>query len=219
MRLRQRAGKARTRLRRSRETTSQTILRWRLGREGHDVEGAVWVDPTSTFLTPVTLHRGSRVNAHVTFKGGGRVTIGAYCDVSVGTTVITSNHRTNTASMEYDLARTHGWTAPVGDQIPALIGAASWLGERCIVLPGANVGVGAICAAGSVVTRSVGPFDIVAGVPARVIGTRFSPEVVAFLVDLAWWDWDETRIARNAAFFEADLSHMSPDEIQRVVVD
>jgi maltose O-acetyltransferase len=47
-----------------------------------------------------------------------------------------------------------------------------WIGFRAIILPGVVVGQGAVVAAGSVVTKSVEPFTIVAGVPARKIGER-----------------------------------------------
>jgi len=44
-----------------------------------------------------------------------------------------------------------------------------WIASRCIVLPNVVVGAGAIVAAGSVVSRSVPPHTLVAGVPARVV--------------------------------------------------
>lgn len=47
-----------------------------------------------------------------------------------------------------------------------------WLGSGVIVLDGVRVGTGAVVAAGSVVTRDVPPYAIVAGVPAQVIRYR-----------------------------------------------
>ncbi|MFA7429334.1 MAG: DapH/DapD/GlmU-related protein, partial [Rhodospirillaceae bacterium] len=51
-----------------------------------------------------------------------------------------------------------------------------WLGYGCIVLSGVTVGRGAIVSAGAVVTHDVAPYAIVAGVPARAVGERFSPD-------------------------------------------
>ena len=52
------------------------------------------------------------------------------------------------------------------------IGSDVWIGASCIILPGVNIGEGAIVAAGSVVTKNVPPFTYVAGTPARVIKER-----------------------------------------------
>jgi acetyltransferase-like isoleucine patch superfamily enzyme len=46
------------------------------------------------------------------------------------------------------------------------------LGARVIILPGVTIGDGAVVGSGSVVTKDVPPFSIVAGVPARQIGVR-----------------------------------------------
>ncbi len=55
---------------------------------------------------------------------------------------------------------------------PVLIGEDCWIGSHAVILKGVTIGDGAVVAAGSVVTRDVPPFAIVAGVPARIIGDR-----------------------------------------------
>ncbi|MDF2116076.1 DapH/DapD/GlmU-related protein [Roseiarcaceae bacterium H3SJ34-1] len=55
---------------------------------------------------------------------------------------------------------------------PVIIGDRVWIGYRAIVLPGVEIGEGAVIGAGSVVTRNVPAFAIVAGSPAKVIGER-----------------------------------------------
>lgn len=56
------------------------------------------------------------------------------------------------------------------------IGDDVWIGARAIVMAGTSIGSGAIVAAGAVVTRDVDPFAIVAGVPAKAIGSRFDDD-------------------------------------------
>ena len=52
------------------------------------------------------------------------------------------------------------------------IGDYAWLGYRVLVLPGVTIGEGAVVGAGSVVAKSVAPYTIVVGNPARKIGER-----------------------------------------------
>jgi len=47
-----------------------------------------------------------------------------------------------------------------------------FIGPRAIILPGVKIGKGAVIAAGAVVTKDVSDFEIVGGVPAKVIGER-----------------------------------------------
>ena len=59
--------------------------------------------------------------------------------------------------------------------MPVRIEDSAWIGARCIIMKGVTVGQGAIVAAGSVVTKSVPPFVVVAGNPAREVG-KLRPE-------------------------------------------
>ena len=52
---------------------------------------------------------------------------------------------------------------------PIKICAGSWIGAKSIILKGVTIGEGAIVGAGSVVTKDVAPYTIVAGNPAKFI--------------------------------------------------
>ena len=52
---------------------------------------------------------------------------------------------------------------------PIVIEDDAWIGMNCIILKGVTVGRGAVVGAGSVVTKDVPPWTLVAGNPARVI--------------------------------------------------
>jgi acetyltransferase-like isoleucine patch superfamily enzyme len=61
----------------------------------------------------------------------------------------------------------HNWA--LAAKAPVTIKKGAWLGARTIVLKGVTIGEGAVVGMGSVVTKDVPPFTIVAGNPARVI--------------------------------------------------
>ena len=77
---------------------------------------------------------------------------------------------------------------------PVHIGNDVWVGEGCRFMSGVRVGDGAIVAAGSVVTKDVPPYAMVAGNPARIKYFRFSPEIIQKLMKIAWWRWDAGQV-------------------------
>lgn len=83
------------------------------------------------------------------------------------------------------------------------IGNDVWIGERTMVLDGVSIGNGAIVAAGSIVTKNVLPYSVVAGSPARHIRFRFSEEEISFLQDNQWWDFDLNFLQCNAKYMQS----------------
>ncbi|WBB71735.1 DapH/DapD/GlmU-related protein [Micromonospora sp. WMMD1128] len=59
-----------------------------------------------------------------------------------------------------------------------VIGDDVWVGTRAIILHGVTIGRGAVIGAGAVVSRSVPPYAIVAGAPARVIRLRWPIDTI-----------------------------------------
>lgn len=57
-----------------------------------------------------------------------------------------------------------------------------------MIMEGVKIATGAVIAARSLVTRDIPPYAIVAGVPARIIRYRHSAEVIARLLESAWWE-------------------------------
>ena len=95
----------------------------------------------------------------------GLITIGSYVMMASEVVILTSNHKINDPSQ---LMRFEGNQDPV----PVIIGDDVWIGTRVIILPGVNVGKGSVIGAGSVVTKNIEPYSIVAGNPAKLIRRR-----------------------------------------------
>ena len=70
------------------------------------------------------------------------------------------------------------------------IGHDVWIGHGAIILPGRNVGTGAVIAAGAIVTKDVPAYTIVAGNPAQNGPPPLSTSAPrSGSPRLAWWNW------------------------------
>lgn len=76
-----------------------------------------------------------------------------------------------------------------------------WIGANAIILPGIEIGNGAVVGAGTVVTKDVPPYSIVVGVPAKVIKYRFNKKQISIIENLKWWEWNEEKIVNNIELF------------------
>lgn len=97
------------------------------------------------------------INSGCQFQDQGGLTIGDDVLVGPGTIVATLNHAEDPEHRS--------------DLIPApvKIGNKVWIGARVTICPGVTIGEGSIIGAGAVVTRSIPPFVLAAGVPAKVL--------------------------------------------------
>ena len=124
-------------------------------------------------------HLGSEfVPSHIVVYPSGELTIGDNVNISYGlglsaaTTVTIGNGvHIGPYSMILD-TDFHGVADRDGEvqEAPIAIGDKVWLSHRVSVLRGVTIGEGAIVAAGSVVTKSIPPYAIAGGLPAKVVG-------------------------------------------------
>lgn len=82
-----------------------------------------------------------------------------------------------------------------------VVGNDVWIGRSAIVLGGVSIGDGAVVGAGSVVTKSVPSYAIVAGNPARIIRYRFEDKIIRELEAIEWWHFTESRLKDLGACF------------------
>lgn len=81
------------------------------------------------------------------------------------------------------------------------IGNDVWVGHGALIKAGVEVGDGAVIGMGSVVTKNVPAYSIWAGNPARLIRDRFDTDTVQRLLDIEWWNWDDTKLEKYASCF------------------
>ena len=110
------------------------------------------------------IHHTSHLKSDTFIECSGGVKIGRYFHVGRGLTIFSSNHNyKNSKKIPYD---------EVSILQPVEIGDFVWCGANVTILPGIEIGEGAIVGAAAVVTKDVPPFAIVGGNPAIIIGQR-----------------------------------------------
>ena len=114
-----------------------------------------WFDTIGSF----NMGNNSTINQKCHLDNRGGLTIGSNVSISSEVCILTADHDPNTADFA---GRCRGVS----------IEDYAFIGTRAMILAGVTIGQGAIVAAGAVVSRDVLPYEIVAGIPARVIGSR-----------------------------------------------
>ena len=136
---------------------------------------------------------------------GDRLIIGRFCALARGVKFIMNgaNHKLDGFSTYPFQIFGNGWenVTPQTGELPykgdTVIGNDVWIGYEAVMMPGVQVGDGAIIAAKSVVVGDVLPYTIVGGNPAKRIRQRFEDDVIQSLLEVAWWNWDSEKITRN----------------------
>lgn len=146
---------------------------------------------------------------------GDKLVIGKFCAIATGTKFIMNgaNHPLSGFSTYPFYIFGNGWetAAPQPGELPykgdTVVGNDVWIGYEATIMPGVQIGDGAIVAAKSVVVADVEPYSIIGGDPARQIRQRFDDDVVRSLTKIAWWNWDIEKITRN-------LKHITAADIK-----
>lgn len=126
----------------------------RIGKNSYIHMGARFYNPWN-----VIIGEGTIIGDHCVLDGRAALKIGNHVDIASEVMIFNSEHDINSEGFD-----------PIEE--PVGIGDYVFIGPRAIILAGVKIGKGAVVGAGAVVTHDVKDFEIVGGVPAKVIGER-----------------------------------------------
>jgi phosphonate metabolism protein (transferase hexapeptide repeat family) len=139
-------------------------------------------------------------------------TIGKFANIASFTRIGATDHPLTTASLHHFLYRSADyWDDVENDEVffehrksrRAYVGHDTWIGHGAIIKPEVQIADGAVVASGAIVTKDVGPYEIVAGAPAVLLRLRQPREIAERIIDLAWWDWSHARLRETLMDFRA----------------
>lgn len=133
------------------------LYRWKEIRDGKNIQ----------------IGAGSIIGSGVTLDGRSGIVIGKSVNFSSEVALWTLQHDLDSPTFD-----TKGGPIKIGDR--------AWLSFRCTILPGVEIGEGAVVAAGAVVAKDVEPYTVVSGIPAVPRRARSTD---------ARYDWTNARAA------------------------
>lgn len=136
-------------------------------KDGVVVRAGAMLLPSGGFIR---LGHLSSINHYTVINGQGGVTIGDKVMIAAFASLFAANHNFGDPEIpiqDQDLSSRGGIV--IEDDV--------WIGTHAVILDGVTIGTGSVVGAGAVVTRSVPPFSVVTGVPARVVRRREKPAV------------------------------------------
>lgn len=136
------------------------------------------------------------------------IKIGKYCSLASNIKIYCGrfNHDYKKASTFpfKELCGANCSSNPWGKSDP-IIGNDVWIGENSVILPGVEIGDGAVIASFSIVSKSVPPYAIMAGNPASIKKYRFEPKLIEELLLYKWWDVPHDYLLTNVVPYLEDV--------------
>ena len=145
-----------------------------------------------------------------------KIIIGDYCAIANGINIITLNHDYNFPAVQGTLYKKFFNNIHPGCKLDppnkertkgdVIIGNDVWIGKDVFITSGVTIGDGCCIGAKSIVTKDLPPYTICVGSPCKPIKKRYKEEVINFLLNIKWWNWNEDKIKKNKNFFYTDLN-------------
>lgn len=132
------------------------------------------------------------------YNDGTKLRIGSFCSIASNVTILLGGEHRSDWATTYPFSAVWktaaGFKGHPGSKGDVTIGHDVWIGYGATILSGVDIGTGAVVGAHSVVTRSIPPYGIATGNPARLKRHRFDSPVIARLLASEWWNLPDDKI-------------------------
>ena len=184
------------------------------GLENVSLEGLNHIGNGVRFAGPISL--GLCTTVHTECLLFGPLTIGRYCQIAPRTMAFPEDHPLHQITTFTHDTLLGGVMRQYVECDPIEIESGVWVGAGVTLVRGAAIGNGAVVGAGSVVTQSIPAYSVAVGSPARVVAMRYPTEIIDIVESSRWWTLGPDELERHRAFFEIDLEHATPEDIDRL---
>lgn len=125
--------------------------------------------------------------------------IGKYCSIGHNVQIGIANHPyhyLSTSPVIYSKKNSlgYGYNEIVNSIVVTNVSSDVWIGSGAYIKAGVIISKGAIIGMNSVLTKDVGPYEIWAGNPAKLIKKRFSEKIIAELMEIPWETWHRSKL-------------------------
>lgn len=134
--------------------------------------------------------------------------IGKFCSIASNCVIGEADHPyrfLSTSPIFYHKGNIFGEVWTKRDHIKiyerTVIGNDVWIGAGVFIKSGIKIGDGAVIAAGAVIIKDVGAYEIVGGVPGKLLKKRFSQNLIDKLLEVEWWNWNIEKLKNVQHFF------------------
>lgn len=131
-------------------------------------------------------------------------TIGSYCSIGPNVVIGYGDHPINSLSTSPSIYLNENiYNKKEIDEVllphfkRVFIGNDVWIGANVYIKNGVKIGNGAVIGAGAVILKDVNDYEIVVGVPGKVIRKRFDDAIIELLLKSEWWKYDASILKKH----------------------
>lgn len=131
--------------------------------------------------------------------------IGGFCSIGSNVKIGLSSHPLDWVSTSCafyygrdSIKKTFAKNEYKHDGARTVIGNDVWIADNVMIKSGVTIADGAVIGMGAIVTHNVGPYEIVAGNPAKLIRKRFDDETIKQLLDTKWWQLGDADLLKKS---------------------